>query len=349
MNKKGITLIELIVFIIVGGIFIPLAYIVFTSVVKDSARPERAETVKTIAEAKVGDIISMGFGSPPVQNFNYRDVRGDVTNPGGRFSDLSYDGYQWKWTYEFVVYRDNDSRSITTITKTPSRWSTIERPTGTGNGRVYVGDYIEPDISNDHFYRAHFLKWQSSKLYNTYDYVVPDLSTYNLPFQASPGGTSSTGQPSGWESAVASTPPYQDGGVTWMLILTPLSPSGWLASYPYSSGSEIVEASKYYQSTGVGTSGLTEPSPWPVSGTIYDGLLWQSITMVPTLTLQKGSLPPSLWPMSGEYNDTANGNQIRWIESNVYRRITIVVRPPNCTTTSCEYSVSTILTSRTAL
>jgi hypothetical protein len=347
MNKRGITLIELIIFIIVGAIFIPLAYVAFTSAVNNSMKPETAETVKSIAEAKMVDIMSMGFNNPPLQNSVYRDVRGDSTNNGGRFSELSYAGYQWKWTYEYIAYQDqgNGSHSITTITNNP--------PLVNSSPSFKVGDYVRPDASSTSFYRAHFLKWVNNMLYNLNDYVVPTALIYTLPLQVTSAGTSTllaANEPI-WSSAVVNAP-FDDGGVTWTAMGLPPA-AVWASNTSYNVGNEVsptIISPVHYTCSIAGKSGVLAPS-WPAAPglTVYDGLRWQAMNATPTITLTSvpSVLPPVPW--GTEVNINTNGNQIRWIESNVYRRITVSVKPPNCTIADCEYAVSTIITSRTAL
>ena len=344
MNRKGITLIELVIFILVGGIFVPLAYIAFMSVVKDSVKPETAATLKTVAEAKMVDIASMGFDSPQ-QNSDYpdyQDVRGDSSNTGGRFSNLSYAGYQWKWTYEYIVYQDqgNGSHGTTTITNNP--------PLVNSSSSFKVGDYVCPDSTCTNFYRAHFLKWAKNTLYSIYDFVVPTSSTYNYPFQTVSGGTSATSEPTNPTNWSADTvdATREDGGVTWQLNGT-MDVSDWTSNTPYVIGTEVNPPSNTdrYTCTTAGTSGSSAPSSWGT--TVYDGLRWKATSVDPTITL--ASTPPALpWTLDEVGTHSVDGNRIRWIKSNVYKKITVYVRPPNCTTTDCEYRVSTIVTSRIA-
>lgn len=101
-DNRGFTLIEMIIFIIIGGIFLPVSMIAFTAAMKSAANPEQYVKGRFIAEAKMEDITSRAFENLPSENPNYRAVRGDVTNPsigGGayRFGSSAFDGYQWKW------------------------------------------------------------------------------------------------------------------------------------------------------------------------------------------------------------------------------------------------------------
>ena len=161
MNSRGVTLIELIIVIIVGGIFIPLAYIAFTSVLSDSARPERAATIKAIAEAKMTDIVSGGFDSFASVNLSYRDVRGDATNTNGRFSEPAYIGYRWRWEIDLVLPNNcNVSPSCTAI-YTAATWQ--------NNYKYKPGDYVTPTdyLTPDHHYayRVYYPLWVADRRY----------------------------------------------------------------------------------------------------------------------------------------------------------------------------------------
>jgi hypothetical protein len=227
-------------------------------------------------------------------------------------------------------------------------------PPVVGSGTYKVGDYVCPDSTCSNFYRAHFLKWVNNTLYNPNDYVVPTSTTYNFPFQVpiNRGGTSTllaANEPS-WSGAIVGDV-FNDGGVTWTAI-TSFAPAPVRASNTlYNVLDTIIPtvfSTVHYECSVAGKSGLSAPS-WPLivaaGDTVYDGLRWQAINAMPTITLTSVS-PPLPW--GSEVNTNSGGNQIRWIKSDVYRKINVVVRPPGCTTTSCEYSASTIVTSRTA-
>ena len=102
LGNKGFTLIELVAFIIIGGIILPASLIAFTAVLEGFSRPDYQAQARFIAEAKMEDITSQSFNSLPTQNPNLRPVRNDSTNPfmgSGtyRFGTSAYDNYQWKW------------------------------------------------------------------------------------------------------------------------------------------------------------------------------------------------------------------------------------------------------------
>jgi len=112
--KEGFTLIELIIFIVIAGLFVPLAYLAFTVALKSVTTPESITTARFIAEQKIEEITKNNFDTivtiyPPPTNTSYADVPG-------------YSGYQWRWTVGYITYSGNppvitDSPSTTNYLK----------------------------------------------------------------------------------------------------------------------------------------------------------------------------------------------------------------------------------------
>lgn len=406
-TQRGMTLIELIVFIIVGGLFIPLAFVGISTALKDTAAPEAGAKLRFIAETKMEDITRWDYdnvesGTPTQTNYGY------VTSDSlGRFSASSFSGYTWRWIYENIAYQEGSDHSTTTIlTETTS-----PLPTWTVSTNYLVGQYIIQNVSSSgyHFYRASFKRWQASTRYdlNVYPnmYAIPlTATTYGYPFQVFQSGTSKSTEPT-WPTSLGTE--VEDGGVRWKFVKSSLitnwnfwtyygywdvinngygsgyyvciregrswwQPSGasnngdtvddpvsnlrWLfigSSSPW--GASVIYG-KWYAvnlppggfsiSLQSGTSGTSTPA-WPSShgGEVYDGLKWRSVSPLSSLTLTSGTTQPTTWPTTpgGEVVD----NHIRWVESRVYKRATVYVRPPNCAADDCTYTVSTIITSRT--
>ncbi len=116
MGDRGFTLIELIIFIVVAGLFVPLAYMAFTSAIKDSTNPESVIKARFLAETKMEEITKKDFNAivddkqnPPPISTSYENI---PKNPG----------YQWKWTIGYITYSGNppvisDSGSATDYLK----------------------------------------------------------------------------------------------------------------------------------------------------------------------------------------------------------------------------------------
>jgi prepilin-type N-terminal cleavage/methylation domain-containing protein len=63
MSDRGFTLIELIVFIIVGAIFIPLAFVAFTSAMKSASVPDYTVKARFYAEQKMEEVTRNPFST----------------------------------------------------------------------------------------------------------------------------------------------------------------------------------------------------------------------------------------------------------------------------------------------
>jgi Tfp pilus assembly protein PilE len=230
-RDKGITLIELIVFILVGGIFIPLAYIAFTSALRESTTPDAYVKARFIAEAKMEDITRERFVNLPVSSSTYANV-----NTDSRYSDSSYNNYQWKWILSDIAYLDSGTQQHgTTVIAAPSIWDAVS---------YKVGDYV---LWGTQYYRADFSTWASVQPYFTGDYVVSSTAPTpnSIVYRCTADGTSGVSEPT-WPGTGSTV---TDGSVTWMatsitptIILsstkvpTVLNETGkirWIASNPY--------------------------------------------------------------------------------------------------------------------
>jgi type II secretory pathway pseudopilin PulG len=238
MNKKGMTLIELIIFIIIGGIFIPLAYIAFTAAVKETSTPENLVKARFIAESKMEDITSKAFDNLPAVNGVYRPVRGDITNNDPvsgicfRFCNVDYDNFQWKWTFSYVAYQDNRvtiPHTTSLSIPTPTNWLT--------NHDYEPGDYIQPTAN---FFRCTlrpfvaFSVWQGNRPYNVGDYVVPNAPNGHS-YRCVTAGTSDASSEPIWPTVTNST--INDNGVSWKEDTNTATSGGaepsWASCTPY--------------------------------------------------------------------------------------------------------------------
>ena len=62
-NKKGFTLIEIIVLIVMAGILLPVIVIPFVTAVKNSRQPEMAATAIYLAHQKMEDFMKFNYGN----------------------------------------------------------------------------------------------------------------------------------------------------------------------------------------------------------------------------------------------------------------------------------------------
>jgi len=95
-QKRGFTLIELIIFIVIAGLFVPLAYIAFTTALKSGTTPESTTRARFLAEQKLEEITKDDFDTivttyPPPTSTSYASIPNNS-------------GYQWKWTVGYITY-----------------------------------------------------------------------------------------------------------------------------------------------------------------------------------------------------------------------------------------------------
>jgi hypothetical protein len=367
MNKKGITLIELIIFIIVGAIFLPLAYVAFTSAVNNSMKPETAAMTRALAEGKVTDITKDPYDNVPVPATYTHTSNGLYTYCSAVNSpDVNYycevpniAGFRWKWRIDYVAY--TNTAGVTKI-ETPPNWTPDKNPP------YNIGDYVKPSgfpaSPYNHFYRVYFPQWESGANYAINDYVrVTDGTFYRrLP-------------PAPWDDVTA----YVIGNYAhptanenffyrvnntscWFFYVTPAilsdcsacsgsSEPTWAASINewrtcqanyYLRINWVEDTSTYNALTG---SNVPSCSPPPSNCVFVDAnLRWQRTT--PSLVSgNAGSFDFSSYttPNGIEFND----NGVRWKESTVYKQINVYILPPGCSIGQpCEYIFTTITTAK---
>jgi len=86
LRNRGFTLIELIIFIIVGAIFIPLTFVAFTTAMKSAATPDNMVKARFYAEQKMEELTSLSYINIPI----------------GTFTDTTADNYQRSWTVSYI-------------------------------------------------------------------------------------------------------------------------------------------------------------------------------------------------------------------------------------------------------
>ena len=65
LSNKGFTLIELIVFIIIGAIFLPASFVAFTSVMNNYSRPDYYVKAKAYADKRMAETTNNPYDSIP--------------------------------------------------------------------------------------------------------------------------------------------------------------------------------------------------------------------------------------------------------------------------------------------
>ncbi len=92
-DHKGFTLIELIIFIIIGGIFLPVSMIAFTAAMQSATQPDYYVKARFYAEQKMEELTSQSYDNLKLQ----------VTNPETSYAAISgSNGFQWKWRIKYI-------------------------------------------------------------------------------------------------------------------------------------------------------------------------------------------------------------------------------------------------------
>jgi hypothetical protein len=360
MNKKGITLIELIVFIIVGAIFIPLAYIAFTSAVNNSMKPETAATTRVIAEGKIADITKDTYDNIPVPaTYTHTSNSLYTLCSAGNSPDINYycevpnmAGFRWKWRIDYVAY--TSTGGLTRI-ETPPNWTANKNPP------YNIGDYVKPSgfpaSPYNHFYRVYFPQWENNSAdYHVDDFVRITDGTYyrRLPpdiWSSSPSTPYVVGvyvsSPSNsayfyrlTSNSCAASSSLISGPVWPLLPVQGTTESElrfdtWFCSLTWTEDTTgYNNLSSMTNPTGcIGTNPCTFP----------DNLRWQR-TNPSLVSGNAGSFDFASYIANGiEFND----NGVRWKESTVYKQINVYILPPGCSVgQTCEYMFTTITTAK---
>ncbi len=102
MNKKGFTLIEIIVLIVMAGIIIPVIVVPFATGIRGSGKPEMVTTAMYLAHQKMEEFMK----------FDYSNA---ALNPIGltAYANADISNYQWQW--EIVLVDNNFNPSGTDV------------------------------------------------------------------------------------------------------------------------------------------------------------------------------------------------------------------------------------------
>jgi prepilin-type N-terminal cleavage/methylation domain-containing protein len=98
LSKKGFTLIELIIFIVVGAIILPASFVAFTAAIKHFSTPDYYVKARFFAEQKMEELTSNSYSTIPsssndIPDINYQrnwnvSLIDPSLNPSG--SDIGY-------------------------------------------------------------------------------------------------------------------------------------------------------------------------------------------------------------------------------------------------------------------
>lgn len=97
VNHEGFTLIEIIIFIVIAGIILPVILVPFVTSIKESLTPDKVAKATCLAQYKMEEFTKDAYNNSnldPISLTSYTQV--DPTD----FSD-----YQWQWQ---IFYVDED-------------------------------------------------------------------------------------------------------------------------------------------------------------------------------------------------------------------------------------------------
>ena len=309
----GFTLLELIVFIVVAGIFIPLAYVAFMAVARGSMTPENVMTARFLAEGKLEDITKDTYLNLQGEQASYSAVPG-------------YAGYQWRWTIQLAAYRGRTTHVNPTV-GLPEQWM-ASTPTHPVDYRV--GDHVIPvntACPTTHFYRCvPVTRWQSLTVHAVETYVSPTQPnnySYRCTTRSISPSTFSQWEPGHPYTVGSFIVPTAWNGHAYVCTTAgtsgPTEPSSW----PTNPQAILNEGFVAWREATL-TTNVVEPS-WGSADQVDDGTItWMRETM------HSGATEPT-WPctLGMEIDD----GTLRWKESTAYKHITVCVGSPRATST----------------
>ena len=100
MNNKGFTLIEIIILIVMAGVFLPAIIVPFVAGVKASGKPEMVNTAMYLGHQKMEEFMKYQYGN-------------SALNPIGLtvYAGTGISGYDWQWEIALVDSNFNTSGS----------------------------------------------------------------------------------------------------------------------------------------------------------------------------------------------------------------------------------------------
>lgn len=100
MNRTGFTLIEIIIFIVIAGIILPVILVPFATSLKESLTPEKVATATYLAQQRMESFTKNSYASPEL-----------APAPLTSYTSADISGYQWQWQISYVNEDLADSAS----------------------------------------------------------------------------------------------------------------------------------------------------------------------------------------------------------------------------------------------
>ncbi len=103
MNKKGFTLIEIIILIVLAGIIIPAIVVPFATGIRGSGKPEMVATAMYLAHYKMEELMKYNYCQASLSTGTYTTPAPSIT------------GYTWTWTISYVTSASGFPTSATDV------------------------------------------------------------------------------------------------------------------------------------------------------------------------------------------------------------------------------------------
>jgi hypothetical protein len=97
--SKGFSLLEIVIFIVLAAIVIPIFYLTTQPVIKDMMTPTTYIKARFIAERKMEELMAYRFTDSALNAVNptWSAVTADTAFPTGEYA-----GYQWQWAINYL-------------------------------------------------------------------------------------------------------------------------------------------------------------------------------------------------------------------------------------------------------
>ena len=317
---KGFTLIELIVFIVVAGMFIPMAYIAFMAVTKGSTTPDILMTARFLTENKLEEFTSLPYDS----------ITAPEETAYVQITITGYSDYEWKKIVTYVAYGP-----------TNSDLTLMESIDWKSNYQYKMGDYIGSATNGFYICVPLDAAWPVSTPYNLNAYVRPNKpNDFRYKCGIRPLNSFPVWLPNRPYSLGDYAIPTTSNGRSYRCINEGISggiePSEPTNPWPTDPGGIVDDGSvRWVEDTNNPRTGRIEPSeptnPWPTDpgGIVDDG----SVRWVAE-RIMSGNMSPAF------QGSTVDDNSVRWQLKNVYKKITIRVRGPRNVTYTATSLVS---------
>lgn len=113
LNKKAFTLIELIIFIIIGAIILPASFVAFTAVFKHFSAPDYVVKARYYADMKFAELTRYPYSDGKLDAIDEKAY----TDIPGSYDNVAKKSYSWKWRIQYVDPYNNTNPYFAELAK----------------------------------------------------------------------------------------------------------------------------------------------------------------------------------------------------------------------------------------